>query len=234
MQITSLDNKQVKNLAKLHQKKYRKQTNTYMIFGANSLVEGLKENKIELIITTDVDYEHDEVEVMYVDDRVMEKVTNTKPAPKLAAVAKYEYDDRFSSSKVLVLDDLQDPGNVGTILRTARALGIKDVFISNNTVDIYNPKVVKAMQGIEFHINFYQGDTVEFLSELEIPIITTFLDEENEIESSLDEYALVIGNEGNGISQEVKKLPHQNCKIEIDFESINVAVATGIILYKLN
>lgn len=234
MQITSLDNKQVKNLAKLQQKKYRKQTNTYMIFGHNSLAEGLKQKQIELIVTMDMDYEHSEIEVMYVDERVMEKITNTKPAPKVCAVAKYEYDDRFSSSKILVLDDLQDPGNVGTILRTARALGIKDVFISNNTVDIYNPKVVKAMQGIEFHINFYQGDTVEFLKTLEIPIITTFLDEENEIESSQNHFALIIGNEGNGISKEVKTLAHQNCKIDIDFESINVAVATGIILYKLN
>ncbi len=234
MQITSLDNKQVKNLTKLQQKKYRKLTNTYLIFGANSLVEGLKKNKIELIITTDIDYENNDVEVMYVDDRVMEKITDTKPAPRIAAVAKYEYDDRFSSSKVLVLDDLQDPGNVGTILRTARALGIKDVFISNNTVDIFNPKVVKAMQGIEFHINFYQGETIDFLNELEIPIITTFLDEENEIENKVPEYALVIGNEGNGINPAIKELAHQNCKIEIDFESINVAVATGIILYKLN
>lgn len=234
MEITSLDNKQVKMLTKLQQKKYRKQTGTYMIFGFNSLAEGLKHDKVELIITTDLDYVHDEIEIMYVDNRVMEKITNTKPAPKVAAVVKYEYDDRFSSSKVLVLDDLQDPGNVGTILRTARALGIKDVFISNNTVDIFNPKVVKAMQGIEFHLKFYQGNTIEFLENLEIPIITTFLDEENEIETKQSEFALVIGNEGNGINPKIKELVHKNCKIDIDFESINVAVATGIILYKLN
>ncbi len=234
MVIESLDNKQVKKIAKLQQKKYRKQEGKYLIFGENSLTEGLKTDRLELIITTDMDYHHDEIEVMYVDYRVMEKITATKPAPKIAAVAKFEYDDRFSSSKILVLDDLQDPGNVGTILRTARALGIKDVFISNNTVDVFNPKVVKAMQGIEFHLNFYQGETYDFLKDLEIPIITTFLDEENEVNSSLDSYALVIGNEGNGISQEIKDLKHQNCKIEIDFESINVAVATGIILYKLN
>lgn len=234
MQITSVENKQVKALTKLNQKKYRKVTNTYLIFGENSLSEGLKMGKVKQIITTNLDYENSLVEVMYVDDRVMEKISMTKPAPKFCAVASFEFQDNFKAEKVLVLDDLQDPGNVGTILRTARALGIKDVFLSNDTVDVFNPRVVKAMQGIEFHLNFYRGKTIEFLSGLDLPIITTFLDEENELEQKLNEFALVIGNEGNGISTEVKSLEHINAKIEIDFESINVAVATGIILYKLS
>ncbi len=234
MQITSVENKQVKALAKLNQKKYRKLTNTYLIFGENSLTEGLKMDKIKQIITTNLDYEHDLIAVMHVDDRVMEKISMTKPAPKYCAVANFSFNEEFSAKKVLVLDDLQDPGNVGTILRTARALGIKDVFLSNDTVDVFNPRVVKAMQGIEFHLNFYRGKTVTFLENLSIPIITTFLDEPNELEQKLNEFALVIGNEGNGITSEVKDLDHVNAKIEIDFESINVAVATGIILYKLS
>ncbi len=234
MQITSVENRQVKALAKLNQKKYRKQSNTYLIFGQNSLDEGLKVNKVSEIITTDLDYTNEQVNVMYVDDRVMEKISMTKPAPRFVGVANFEFKDKFKAKKVLVLDDLQDPGNVGTILRTARALGIKDVFLSNDTVDVFNPRVVKAMQGIEFHLNFYRGVTMDFLSQVKLPIITTFLDEENELEQKIDEFALVIGNEGNGISAEVKTLEHINAKLEIDFESINVAVATAIVLYKLS
>ncbi len=234
MQITSLDNKVIKNLTKLHQKKFRKQKNSYLIFGENSLIEGLKKNRIKRILTIDETYENTQVEVLYVTEQIMEKVTKTKPAPKICAEAKFEVETEIGFDKILVLDELQDPGNVGTILRTARALGIKQVFLSENTVDIYNPKVVKAMQGIEFHLKFIKGNTYDFLSKIDLPIITTFLDEENQIDHKLDKYALVIGNEGNGINPEIKNLEHQNFKIEIDFESINVAVATGIMLYKLN
>ncbi len=234
MEITSLENKKIKRLAKLHQKKFRKEEGTYLIFGENSLNEGLKKERIKTIITTDDTYENYQIEVLYVPEYIMEKVAKTKPAPRFCAEAKIQAPVSLTSSKVLVLDDLQDPGNVGTILRTARALGVKQVFVSNNTVDIYNPKVVKAMQGIEFHLEFIKGDTYSFLANVNLPIITTFLDEPNTLNNKLSEFALVIGNEGNGINPKIKELEHQNCKIEIDFESINVAVATGIILYTIN
>ncbi len=234
MEITSLENKKIKRLAKLHQKKFRKQEGTYLIFGENSLNEGLKKELIKTIITTDNTYENEYVEVLYVPEYIMEKITKTKPAPRFCAEAKIQPSAKLTSCKVLVLDDLQDPGNVGTILRTARALGIKQIFLSNNSVDIYNPKVVKAMQGIEFHLEFIKGDTYSFLANINLPIITTFLDEPNAVSSKLNEFALVIGNEGNGINPQIKELDHQNCKIDIDFESINVAVATGIILYTIN
>ncbi len=234
MQITSVENKTVKELTKLHQKKYRKQSNTYLIFGINSLNEGLAKKMIKQIITTDLEYENNDVKVIYVNEHVMEKITKTKPAPRFCAEAIMTQNQELISEKILVLDDLQDPGNVGTILRTARALGIKQVFVSNQTVDIYNPKVVKAMQGIEFHLRFIKGETIDFLKEVDLPIITTFLDEANEITEKCEKFALVIGNEGSGINPEVKTIKHKNCKIEIDFESINVAVATGIILYKLS
>lgn len=234
MQITSVENKTVKELTKLHQKKYRKQSDTYLIFGTNSLSEGLAKKMIKQIITTDLEYENDDVKVIYVNEHVMEKITKTKPAPRFCAEAIMAQTQNLNTDRILVLDDLQDPGNVGTILRTARALGIKQVFVSNQTVDIYNPKVVKAMQGIEFHLCFIKGETIDFLKEIDLPIITTFLDEANEIGEKCEKFALVIGNEGSGINPDVKALNHKNCKIEIDFESINVAVATGIILYKLS
>jgi len=227
MIINSLGNKRVIEYSKLNQKKYREKKQQYIIVGSNAIKEA---KNIIIEITTNPEYKSDN-EIMYVNDEVMEKITNQKPAAKNAAVVKIE-ENKFSNGSVIVIDKIQDPGNLGTIIRTAYAFGINNIFIGEGTVDLYNPKVVSAMQGVQFQVNFRFGEILDYLLNSELQIITTFLDEETE-EKFDAKFNLVLGNEGNGIQKKVKELKHKNIKIDIKFESLNVAVASGIIIKDL-
>ncbi len=141
----------------------------------------------------------------------------------------------------LLLDQLQDPGNVGTIVRTADAAGLTGVVLGDGSVDLYNPKVVRSMQGSQFHINLLSGNLLEWLTEFEYQDIPTYGTELNPQAVAYDQvptgesFGLIMGNEGNGTSSEILAATTKNLYIPMNgkAESLNVAVAAGILMFQL-
>lgn len=230
--ISSLTNLQVMKLTKLNQKKYRSIMNKHLLLNKNSIEIALKMKKVELLITTDLNYQTKE-QIIYVNEKVMKKITNNKNLNSLVAVVKNNNNQKLIAKKILVLDGIQDPGNLGTIIRTGYALGINDFFIGDKSAELTNQKTLVATSGCEMLANFGFGDVYEFLKENPNPIITTYLDEKNQITTKLNSFNLVVGNEGFGIDTKIKSLAHQNKKIAINFESLNVAIASALILYDI-
>ena len=140
---------------------------------------------------------------------------------------------------MLVLDDIQDPGNLGTIIRSAVSFGIDTIVASKNTVDVYNSKVIRATEGMLFKINYLKRDLVEFIKANKdtLTFITTDVRTGKDIKDIEipGNYALIMGNEGNGVSDAVSELvPNKvNIKISEKCESLNVSIATSILLYEL-
>ncbi|MEH6857153.1 RNA methyltransferase, partial [Priestia megaterium] len=145
-----------------------------------------------------------------------------------------------TAQKVLLLDAVQDPGNLGTIIRTADAAGVEAIIVGEGSVDVYNPKVVRSTQGAIFHLPIVKGDLLEMISllkEREIAVYGTSL-QNGKVYTCVkpsNEFALVVGNEGNGVSEKVLEQTDQNLYIPIygKSESLNVAIASGILLYYL-
>ncbi len=158
---------------------------------------------------------------------------------KLAEIHIFE--ETTNDSPILLLDDIQDPGNLGTIIRSSKAFNIDTIIISPNTVDIYNSKVLRSTQGMIFHINIMVRDLESFISELKednYKIYGTKVDGGINVKD-IDipcKYALVIGNEGNGMSVNISNLCDENLyiKMNTEVESLNAAVATSILLYEMD
>jgi TrmH family RNA methyltransferase len=142
-----------------------------------------------------------------------------------------------SRSLCLALDDVQDPGNLGTIIRIADWFGIEDIFCSRGTVDVYNPKVIQATMGAIARVRVHYVDLAEFIATAgDIPVYGTFLDGENMYGHELSANGIIVmGNEGNGIGSEVERLINKKLYIpnypadRATSESLNVAVATAIV-----
>ena len=228
MIITSIENDKIKEINKLHNKKYRDLYNAYLIYGDNVLEEAIISGSVLCIITVNEGVTAD-FPVLIVTEKIMKKLHPTQNSINDIAIVKKQEFKALTTNRILVIDELSDPGNFGTIIRTALAFGIQGIFIGENTVELYNPKVITAAQGANFHLDFDHGDVFEYLKNSDLPIVTTFLDEENNYQKS-DSFNLVIGNEGYGISDNIKTLEHSNYKIDIQYESLNVIVATGIII----
>ena len=151
-------------------------------------------------------------------------------------------DAEASLNKLLLLDEIQDPGNLGTIIRSSVAFNVDTIILSENTVDLYNPKVIRATQGILFYINIISMNSLEAIRELKmlnIPIYGTDVDSGVDArtlrDSDKQSFALVMGNEGNGVRDIVKEQCDKNLYISMNsnVESLNVAIATSILLYEL-
>lgn len=227
--ISSLNNPFVIKCSKLQKKKYRILYSQYLVEGLKVIKEA---SEVITIITTDLNYTNENV--VYVSDEVMYKIYNQKPIVKYVAICNLNYVERFTSSKIICLDRISDPGNMGTIIRTGYALGFDNFFIDEQCVDLYNEKVVKAMHGAQFKINFKKGNLIDFLTNYEYKIITTFLDEPSNLNLENEDFCLVFGNEASGIRTEIKKIEHDNFKIKTRFESLNVASACSIIMYDID
>ena len=238
MEITSTSNQHVKKWISLQQKKYREKYQLFLIEGQHLLTEALKMGIVESVIirkNSDIKVNFDQV--FYVDDKLIKKISTNVSLVDVIAICRYIENKQNKSDKVIVLDNVQDPSNVGAIIRTAVAFGYPSIFLSHNSVDIYNDKLIRATQGALFKINIVSGDVVNkimTLKEAGYTIIATTLQDAKSLQSVKQEgpLAIIFGNEGSGVSQQLLDLADMKVKIEINnFESLNVAVAAGIVLY---
>ena len=237
--ITSLENDKIKNLVKLQMKKYRDLTNNYIVEGDHLVKEAYKEGLIEEIYALESAEKEYDVEYIYVSNEVMKKISTMETPSNILAVCKKKECSEITGNKILLLDDIQDPGNLGTIIRSAVAFNIDMIILSNDSVDLYNPKVLRSTQGMYAHIPVMRmnlKEAISIIKEKGIKIYgTNVVDGTDVREINVDKYALIMGNEGNGIKKEIEALCDENLYIPMNeqAESLNVAIACSILLYEL-
>lgn len=235
MNIESLTNNRVKEWVKLKEKKYRDEQGLFLIEGDHLINEAKKKNIIKEIISTD----KNEIADFYVTPEVMKKISNQVSAPKTIAVC-YKLKEEEIKNRILVLDGIQDPGNLGTIIRSAVAFNFDTIVLSEDTVDIYNEKVIRASEGMIFNINFVRTNIIPFLEKNKNNydiLITNVVKGENIKTIRLSQkIILVIGNEGNGVKEETKKYQNHFIKLNMNenCESLNAGVAASILMYEIN
>lgn len=236
-QIDSVNNGYIKELAKLKLKKYRDLERKFLIEGYH-LVNEAKNNLIEVLITKRED-KISGVNNILVSEEIIKKLSSsTTPQPIIGVCKYFDYENLKNEKRILLLDNLQDPGNIGTLIRCALGFGIDAIVLSNESVDIYNDKLLRASQGAIFKVKTIQGNLLSIIEELKkrkIRVYGTSLKDGHNLGSVkvLDSFALVLGNEGNGVSEEVLKSTNENIFIEMDrkLESLNVGVAGAIIMH---
>lgn len=240
MLITSLENNKIKEIIKLNSSKYRKETSLFVVEGYHLVEEAYKSNlltEVFILDGKDISYE---VEKTYVTESVMKKITSLESYPEVIGICKTK-EDNIVGSHILMLDNIQNPGNLGTIIRSAVAFNIDTIILSEDTVDLYNSKVIRASQGMLFHINIVKADLVNTINNLKengYKIYST--DVENGIEinkvKNIDKYVIIIGNEGNGVKKEILSMTDEKIYIKMNdkCESLNAGVAASIILYELS
>lgn len=248
LRIESVQNARVKQLKKLQTKKGRDKEQLFLIEGLHLVEEALKQHGIvqEIWIEEQKKFNlpllHETIPMIEVTKAVMNVISTVeKPQGIVAVCKKAKKDFQIECGKTYVLvDKVQDPGNIGTIIRTADARGIDAVILNEGTVDIYNDKVIRSTQGSLFHLPIVYLPLERVIIELKqvgIPVYGTSLlngVDYQQVEKQ-DAFALLVGNEGNGVSKELLTLTTKNLYIPIygQAESLNVAVATGILLYSL-
>jgi len=234
MPITKAD---IKYIKQLQQKKYRKQYGVFVVEGWKSIQDFIKAGYLpQKIYATKQpdDFVTDSVES--VTGKQLKQISSLQHPKDALAVFKIQaFDTLPSSGLILALDDLQDPGNLGTIIRTADWFGVRQIVCSENTVDCYNPKVVQATMGALANVSIIYTDLEAYLKQINLPVYGTFLDGENIYKSTLPQEAvMVIGNEGNGIKPEIAGLTTHKLHIpkapDAIAESLNAAIATAVVL----
>ncbi len=239
--ITSLENKEIKKYLKLKKKKYRDLEKLFLVEGEHLIKEAEKSNSlVKVILTEDKELETNK-EILYVTHEIMKKLSTLDTPPEMIGVCKINDNNKVGGNIILALDDIQDPGNLGTIIRSAVAFNIKTILLSENTVDLYNPKVLRSTQGLLFYTNVIRCDLEKELKKLkeeQYSIYVTNVEEGKEINKMnvAEKLVLVMGNEGNGVSSNIKSLKDENIYIKTNnlVESLNVGVATSILLYELD
>lgn len=239
MVITSLNNEKIKYLTKLNQKKYR--TSTFLVSGVHLIEEAYKKGLVKLLIVSNkVDYKLDNVDTIYVTEDIMKKISLTDNPPKVMAEVEKKLDNKIGN-RVLILEDIADPGNLGTIIRSAVAFNFDTIILSNNTVDLYNPKVIRATEGMIFNINIIIGDLVCEINKLKEDnyiILGTKVVSGNNILKYKDtsKLVLIMGSEARGMSQKLDNLCDDYIYIKMNnkCESLNVGVSASILMYELD
>ena len=240
MMISSLDNKIIKDLRKLNEKKYRDKEKKFLIEGEHLVKEAYKANLLKEVILWDYDVHYD-VKKTFVSENVMKSLSNLNTPYNIIGVCEMKDEEIDYGNKILILDNVQDPGNLGAIIRSSVAFNVDTLIISDTSVDLYNSKVLRASQGMNFHINIVRRNIekeIINLKEKKYKIYGTNVRDGIDIKNveKNDKYAIIMGNEGSGMSKNIEKLCDKNIYININkkCESLNVSVAASIILYELN
>ena len=243
--ITSKTNSVVKNAKKLHQKKYRK--TSYLIEGWHLFEEAVQAKvQIEKIFALEIfrDKLAAFPQTIWVSEEILRDLADSQTPQGIVAIVQKEEEKLpdFTQGKYLFLEGVQDPGNVGTMIRTADAAGYTGVIVSSKSADIYGLKTLRSMQGSHFHLPIYRMPVEIFLKNAKqagLPILATTLAKNSQDYRELsrpEHYVLVMGNEGQGISplmaESADHLVHITMKGQA--ESLNVAVAAGILMFYLS
>ncbi len=242
MLITSVDNKKIKRYVSLKTSKGRKEECLFLVEGMHMCYEA---NKLGLLVDLLV-LENNEIsfnyngEITYVTSNVLKKVSNLSNPSQVIGVCKIIDNQEIVGNRILILDDIQDPGNMGTIIRSSCAFNVDTIILSTNSVDIYNDKVLRSTQGMIFNMNIIYGELNEIIPKLRdngYLILGTNVNNGVDIRSiNVLKYALIVGNEGNGVHEEIQEMCDKNLYIKMNSscESLNVGVATSILLYELD
>lgn len=240
MIYTSTDNKKIKELKKLNIKKYRDQSNSFLVEGEHLVLEAYKKGLLEELFLEENTKLDLDVKTSYLSRNVIKFISELDNPSNIIGLCK-KVEEKEIGNKVLVLDDIQDPGNFGTIIRSAVAFNIDTIVVSNNTVDLYNSKVIRASQGMLFNINIIRRDLNVFVLELKkegYQIYATKVNGGKSLKTieKMEKFAIIMGNEGAGVSDDLMSLANEYLYIDMNSncESLNVAVATSIILYELD
>jgi len=250
--IESKDNNLFKETKKLKERKNRNKNNKYIIEGFRLVEEAFKANlPIEYLIVTKEDnekmdtyigkYLNSSIKIYLMSDSLFKELISTEQPQGIVAVASMKDNIlKDDGSFYLLCDKVQDPGNLGTIIRTAHAAGVDGIILTKGTVDIYNDKTVRATMGSLFYLPVVYDDDnlslIKSLKEKDFKIVVTSLDTDKDFyeEDLKGKVVLTVGNEGNGVSDEVYELADTKVKIPMpgNAESLNVAVASSIIMYE--
>ena len=248
--ITSTSNETIKYFISLNDKKTRMNAKRFIVEGYHLVNEASKTNLLEAIISTDEKElkKINNVKRYLVNDAIINKIATTKnPQNILGIVEMLDHNItnllpiiKGNKTKLIMLDDVNDPGNLGTIIRTAAGLGYDGIIMSPNTVDLYNEKVIRSTQGVMFKIPIIKAnlqEIIKLLKKEKVFCIGTALTNAKDVKhiTKKDKFAICLGNEAKGISKEVLDNMDENVKIAMknDVESLNVSIAAGIIMYEL-
>lgn len=252
--ITSKDNELIKHIRKLKDKKYRDESNEYVVEGVKLVEEAVKENaKIKQIIVcedttrtyeipTHIMLEIAKYECISVSDKIFNIITQvTNPQGIMAIIEKNAQNAKidYTQDIIVVLDDVQDPGNLGTILRTVDSIGLNQIIVSKGTADAFNSKVVRSTMGAIFRIKIIEVENlVQEIKEMRkhhFKLMVTSLQTKNSIyDIDFNKKIIVIGNEANGVSKEIQDMADEKAKIPMlgRTESLNASVAAGVVMYE--
>ncbi len=252
--VASKENELVKHIKKLKDKKYRDMNNEYVIEGIKLVVEAIEE-KVSIkqiilcddcernaVIPKDLMYEIAKYECIYVTEKIFKYLSEVQTPQGILAIIEKNNKDReidYTQDIIVALDDIQDPGNLGTILRTVDSIGLTQILVSNGTADVYNSKVVRSTMGAIFRVKIIECEdlkqTLKEIKKHKYKITVSSLQTENTIyDISYNKKVIIIGNEANGVEKEIQELADEKIKIPMigKTESLNASVATGIILYE--
>jgi TrmH family RNA methyltransferase len=230
---------QIKLISSLHQKKHRQTHQLFIAEGIKGIQELLDAHfELEHLYTTQTDFETvaSNLKTLVTDADLKKMSALTSPNTCLAVFKMPEVKAINSSGLIVALDDIRDPGNLGTILRLCDWFGIQQLVCSKETVDVYNPKVVQATMGSIARVNVTYVDLYDFITKSKLAVFGTFMDGENMYTTNLpQEGIIVMGNEANGISSDLEKIIKNRLTIPRfgtlqKTESLNVATATAIVL----
>ena len=250
--ITSTTNQRVKNWKKLAQKKERLKQNQYLLDCWHLVKEALLSGQKIVTVLMTKDFKHQAelelapaTELIEISDNIAKNLSLTPSPQGIFAIVEMPKDNLVTPDNAkgawLFLDGVQDPGNIGTMVRTADACGFEGVVFGEKCADMYQPKVVRSMQGSQFHLHLCSGDLMTWTKAFKQRKLPVFGSELNQDARSYDEvgrhhdFALIMGNEGNGMNQALLKETSLNLYIPIKghAESLNVAVASGILMFAL-
>ena len=241
MLYTSTQNDKIKNLRKLNNKKYRDENSLFLIEGEHLVLEAYKNGYLKELLLEENTSLSINVPTSYLTRNVMKFISELDNPSNIMGVCTKLVEQEELGNKILVLDNVQDPGNLGTIIRSAVAFNIDTIILSDDTVDLYNSKVIRASQGMIFKINIVRKSLLEVIPNLKkqgYRIYTTNVKNGKSLKNveKVSKFAIIMGNEGLGVKESISSLADDFLYIDMakDCESLNVAVAASIILYELD